>query len=114
MKNFFTPIYPILFLLLCNISVAQQNQNSLLWKIEGNNLSSPSYLYGTIHVHDNRVFNFSDSVFIALEACEAFALEVHPDSMILATISSVQENFNNSYYEELLSEEELDRFKDRF
>jgi len=31
-------------------TASAQNQKSLLWKITGNGLKSPSYLYGTVHV----------------------------------------------------------------
>ncbi|NII24970.1 TraB/GumN family protein [Pseudoflavitalea sp. X16] len=62
---------------------AQQNKdkNSLLWRISGNGLSKPSWLYGTIHLVDKRVFNFGDSLYAALEACEGYAMELVPDSM---------------------------------
>ena len=29
---------------------AQKLENSTLWKIEGNGLEQPSYLFGTIHI----------------------------------------------------------------
>ncbi|MEO0896159.1 MAG: TraB/GumN family protein [Bacteroidota bacterium] len=56
-------------------------QNKLLWKITGNGLEKPSYLFGTIHVSDSRAFYFHDSVLMALQSCDAFATEIHPDSM---------------------------------
>ncbi|MDX1956891.1 MAG: TraB/GumN family protein, partial [Chitinophagaceae bacterium] len=52
---------------------------SLFWEISGNGLKKPSYLFGTMHVRDNKAFDFSDSVLLKIDACEAFALEVHPD-----------------------------------
>ncbi len=59
-------------LILCLNSRAQ----SLLWKIDGDSLKSPSYLYGTIHVKDKRVFEFGDSVMAAFKRCEVIAPEV--------------------------------------
>lgn len=72
---------------LINISVSNAQESSrqnykLLWKISGKGLTKPSYLFGTMHVTDERAFDFSDSVLIKLEACDAFAMEVHPDSVI--------------------------------
>ena len=32
------------------VGVAQELENSLLWKISGNGLKKPSYLYGTVHI----------------------------------------------------------------
>jgi uncharacterized protein YbaP (TraB family) len=49
---------------------------SLLWKISGNNLPYPSYIYGTIHLTDPRVFEWKDSVYRRLYLCEAFAAEM--------------------------------------
>lgn len=48
---------------------------SLLWKVSGNGLESPSYLYGTIHISDKRVFAFDSTVTKAMESCEVFASE---------------------------------------
>ncbi|HLA55730.1 MAG TPA: TraB/GumN family protein [Flavobacterium sp.] len=36
-------------LLLVGVSSFAQNEKSLLWKVSGNGLKQPSYLYGTIH-----------------------------------------------------------------
>ena len=60
--------------------------NSLLWRISGKNLPEPSYLYGTMHSSDSRVFHFADSVLPAFEQCEAFAMEVVVDETFQATI----------------------------
>lgn len=54
---------------------------TLLWKISGKDLISPSYFYGSIHIQDQRVFDFSDDVSNALESCDAFAMEVLLDEV---------------------------------
>ncbi|MDB5255603.1 MAG: TraB/GumN family protein [Chitinophagaceae bacterium] len=59
----------------------QRDHYDLLWKISGNGLSKPSYLFGTMHLNDKRVFDFSDSVIAKIQECQGFALEVAPDSM---------------------------------
>ncbi len=69
---------------------AQQNSRShyqLLWRIEGKGQASPSYLFGTMHLTDKRVFDFSDSVLTALRSTEAFAMEVNMDSMMSYMLS---------------------------
>jgi len=50
--------------------------NTLLWRISGNGLARPSYLYGTMHLTDKRVFQLGDSVYKALEQTEGFAAEL--------------------------------------
>ncbi len=38
------------------------NEKSLLWKIEGNNLTQPSYLFGTVHMICQDQFNMTEKV----------------------------------------------------
>ncbi|MCQ2283296.1 MAG: TraB/GumN family protein [Bacteroidales bacterium] len=54
---------------------------SLLWKISGKNLKSPSYFYGTIHIQDQRVFAFDSTVLKAIASCDAFAMEILMDKL---------------------------------
>lgn len=82
---------------------------SLLWEITSSKSKHPSYIYGTIHMQDKRVFQFSDSVEIALRSCDAFALEilldeVDPKSMISAMTM-------NTTLDKLLSAEEYEFVK---
>lgn len=75
----------LLLLLLPPVLHAQKDSRSnyqLLWRINGPGLSSPSYLFGTMHLTDNRVFEFSDSVLPALRNSAAFAMEIDMDSMM--------------------------------
>src|SRR6478752_2807120 len=65
---------------LCsNFLFAQQLPSTLLWRISGNGLQKPSYLYGTMHLTDERIFNIGDSMYKAIENSEGFAIEVNPD-----------------------------------
>jgi uncharacterized protein YbaP (TraB family) len=61
----------ILLILLFHISNAQ-----LLWEISGKKMKKPSFLYGTFHVRDERVFRFGDSVMIKFNSCKAYAGEL--------------------------------------
>lgn len=54
--------------------------NTLLWRISGNGLKKPSFLFGTMHVNDKKVFNFTDSLYFFLDQTEAFASELNGDS----------------------------------
>ena len=70
----------LLFLILIS-STSLFSQNTLLWQISGNGLSAPSYLFGTIHISDERAFHFNDSVISKLNECSAFAMEINMDSV---------------------------------
>lgn len=72
MKKIFFAISALFYL-----SVSAQ-YNSLLWKISGNDLKQPSFLYGTMHTTDARVFAFSDSVMRYFASTKAYAMELDP------------------------------------
>ncbi len=66
-------------LILCpQTTLLAQNAKSLLWKIEGKQLQKPSYLYGTMHVTNEEVFNVNDSLLHFLQQCDGFANEIDP------------------------------------
>lgn len=69
-----------LFLFLFGLSalLAQAQYNSLLWKISGNGLKEPSYLYGTMHTSDARVFAFSQKVMPDFNEAKTYAMELDP------------------------------------
>lgn len=67
---------------VCAISLGQQKlPNTLLWKISGKGLANPSYLFGSIHLSDERVFNLGDSVYQAIAKTDGLAIEINPDEI---------------------------------
>lgn len=56
-------------------------ENSLLWEITGNDLKSPSYLYGTIHIIGKDDFFLTDSTKITFKAAKQLALEIDINEM---------------------------------
>ncbi len=69
------------FIIICLGLINTAYSQSLLWEISGKGLKSPSYLYGTIHIQDNRVFLYGDEVKRAFEQAEAYAMEVIIDKI---------------------------------
>jgi uncharacterized protein YbaP (TraB family) len=73
----------VLFVLIIHpFGQAQEGQKyqSLFWKITGNGLAKPCYLYGSMHVSDKVAFHLSDDFFIALKSCDMIALEENPEN----------------------------------
>src|SRR5688572_8122028 len=68
---------------------------TLLWRISGNGLSKNSFLYGTMHLQDKRLFYFTDSLYHYLEQADGYALEVDlqefMDSIIQKVVDQRQE-----------------------
>jgi len=68
---------------------------SLLWEITGNNLTKPSYLYGTMHARDMRVHAIAKQALPYLKTCDALALELvlDTDLNVMASIKSMKGMF---------------------
>lgn len=81
---------------------------SLLWRISGMGLAKPSYLYGTIHLQDKRVFRFADSVLLALESCSLFAAEVRLDTLVSEIIEMMYDTTKGKRLKDVLTQKELD------
>jgi len=68
---FFLFIYHISSIVGQYVNVDKQ----LLWEISGNGLKEKSYLFGTLHSNDKRIFDLSDSVYYALDRANLIILE---------------------------------------
>ena len=82
------------FILFAGTLAGQQSKesyNALLWKITGNGLTKPSYVFGTIHIADKRVFHFTDSLYNSLEQSEGFATELDMGSVMSAYLKQALE-----------------------
>lgn len=67
----------VLLISLTAISAqAQPLANTLLWEVSGPGIKGSSYLYGTVHLKDKRVFEFNDSLLPKLDKVDAFATEL--------------------------------------
>lgn len=59
-------------------SQSSKKYSSLLWKISGNGLKKPSYLYGTMHVSNRVAYYLSEQFFDALKSVDVVGLETNP------------------------------------
>ncbi len=102
-------------MLSSTLAFAQDKSDySLLWRIHGNGLEKPSYVFGTMHVQDKRAFEFADSVMLAIDDCDAFALEVHPDSLMAAMFPKLMEGQAENTLRKWMSEEDYQEFSQEF
>ena len=67
----------LLFIFFVSTSFAQtiDENHELLWEITGNDLKEPSYLFGSLHSNDRRLFEFTDSTYVAMDRSEMIILE---------------------------------------
>lgn len=79
-----------------------QNSNTVLWKISGKNLTKPSYLFGTIHLKDKRIFLANDSLNYFIKNCDTFASELHPDSLNALFFNTANKNDTSDVFKKSL------------
>lgn len=87
-----------LLLLFCgllswNFSLAQRPHApaTLLWRISHPSAAQPSYLFGTMHLQDKRLFHFTDSLYQAIQVVNGFAAELDLDDLNEVMISAIQQ-----------------------
>ncbi len=88
MKKKFIELKLFILLILVLPDFCVFSQNSLLWRIsdiKNNN----SYLYGTIHLKDKRVFAYADTVVGCLKTCDKLALELDLNPMNMLQYSNM-------------------------
>jgi len=110
----------LLLLLLFHLSATAQerDERTLLWRISGNGLKQPSYLYGTMHVSARVAFNLTDSFFVALDRSQVVATELDPDTWLAEMLTSdlyrlaeglERPGSSGDLYRELFRSDALDR-----
>ena len=84
-----------------------QEAHSLFWQISGNGLTNASYLYGTMHINDQRVFDFKPDVLRHFDAANALVLELNMDSINPLTVMNLMVMDSSITLSELLPEEDF-------
>lgn len=78
-------------------SVAQES--SLLWEVSKKNQKT-SYLYGTVHIQDKRVFAFDPIVYQKIKSCDALAVELIIDEIdrdVMQEVMLLEEGLLSDY-----------------
>lgn len=99
----------LLFILIYSFSSsAQKGYQSLCWKISGNGLEKTSYLYGTFHSQDQRVFDFKEGVIEAFNEADIYAMELNIDSIDRGKMMTAMIMDSNKTLKNLLSVEDYE------
>ena len=78
-------VFGFVLLLVCSVKA----QNALLWKIFDDKSQNISYIYGTIHLKDKRVFTYTDTILSYLDSCDKLILELDLNPMNLFQYSDL-------------------------
>lgn len=81
---------------------------SLLWSISGAHLPGTSFVLGTMHVRDTRIFSVLPPIFSRILACQAFAAEYHLDEKPTGSSLLKQREYN---WQPLLSLSKFSRLR---
>src|SRR5688572_4046058 len=100
-------IFITLFITFLASAHSQKKYPALLWKITGNGLKKPSYLYGTMHVSNRVAYYLSEQFFDALKSVDVVGLETNPGEWLdnmektgeLSELSQIRSaGFNRDFY----------------
>ena len=92
--------------------------DALLWKIDGNGLTQPSYLYGTIHLIDAEDYFLPTGTLAAIDNSEKMVFEIDMNEMsdMGAMMGLLSKAFmsDNKTLKDLISEEDYKLVNDHF
>ncbi len=103
------------FLLICLALSGFAQDKSLLWKISGNGLTKPSYLFGTIHLICPTDFYLSDSTKNAIAKAGQVFLEIDMDDPnLMTTMQKSMMNTSGKPLKEMLSADDYKLLDDYY
>lgn len=86
------------FLAILMATLPAMAQHSLLYKVSGNELAQPSYLYGTVHLICEKDFNLSSQLNKAVQNSKTIYLEVDMDDpQLFLTMGPLLQNNDPEY-----------------
>jgi uncharacterized protein len=108
-------IWSLVSLLSIAGSAQSKKDNTLLWRISGNSLAAPSYLFGTIHMICGDDIRVSDSLRSAINNADHIYLELDMDNMLeMMSAMTAMRMRDDTTLSQLLTEDEYKRVKDFF
>ncbi len=94
-------------------TIQKKPGNSLLWEISSDSIPYKSYLYGTIHIQDSRVFLFDSVVENAFKRADILAVEVELDLIDYGIMMNAI-MMKDSTLEQLLSPEDYGLLESKY
>jgi uncharacterized protein YbaP (TraB family) len=96
-------------------SNSKETEKTLLWKVTGNGLSKPSYLFGTMHLLCADDIIISDSLTMAIKQADNVYLELDMDNFMEMMSAMTQMTMrNDTTLADLLSKEDYEKVKKYF
>ncbi|AFM03633.1 hypothetical protein Fleli_1196 [Bernardetia litoralis DSM 6794] len=99
-------VFSALFIFTSTSAKAQ-----LLWEISGNNIKQKSYLFGTVHVGDERVIDYASNIYPYMDNSQTVAGELDLNFMTSITAFAYIMSPKDSTLSKLLTKEEYQEIK---
>lgn len=100
---------------LAQKNASNLDANTLLWKVSGNGLSKPSYIFGTMHMICANDIELSDSLRKAIQNVDEVYLELDMDDMMQMMMAMTKMTMKgDTTLSELLTKEEYEKLKNYF
>ena len=114
MKRLSTGLF-VTLLALSSVAQTENANNTLLWKISGNGLKSPSYLFGTIHMLCSEDALLSDNMKKIIKEVDEVYFEVDMDNLfeMMGAISKMK-MLGDTTLKDLLNENDYIKVKSYF
>jgi len=105
----------VVSLIALSVFAQKDNEKTLLWKISGNGLEKPSYLFGTIHMLCADDAALSDNMKKVISNCDEVYFEVDLDNLfeMFGAMNQMKMKGDTTLHD-LLSEEDYNKVKDYF
>ena len=114
MKRFSTGLIVSLVALSAFAQSGKEN-NTLLWKISGNGIEKPSYLFGTVHMICKEDAYLSNNLIAAIEKTDRVYLELDMDNLFEMVGAMMKMKMNNdTTLADLLTPDQYQRTKQYF
>lgn len=94
-KKYFKLLPTILFLLVTTLLYAQKEPKALLWKVSGNGLTEPSYIFGTFHLLGSKYLDEVKEVSEPLKNAKGVVVEMVIDSSKMMSMAMMTMMTNN-------------------
>ena len=100
---------------LAQKNASNLDANTLLWKVSGNGLSKPSYIFGTMHMICANDIELSDSLRKAIQNVDEVYLELDMDDMMQMMMAMTKMTMKgDTTLSDLLTKEEYEKLKNYF
>jgi len=113
MKNLAFLFFVFLFTNTIQAQTTDNAQNSLLWRISGNGLEKPSYIFGTIHLIPKDDYFFTEIMKEKFDSCENLVLEININLSLAEQINAAKQMMfpNGKMLKDYMTENEFTELK---